>query len=170
MRNHVTVVPSDRLIIVDGAPLVFDFAAPSTLRALQWHDDAGTVEWTDDYPWTLDPDAYADEVAPWVALWEAEKVRREQEAADNAAQEELEYNSPEARARRLRDERDKRLRDTDYLLAADYPLGGAQRVAVMAYRQALRDITDQPGFPWLGGGEDDAECPWPVPPNLKTTD
>ena len=170
MRTHVTVVPSDRLIIVDGVPLQFDFASPPTLRALQWHDGGGHMEWTADYPWPLDADAYAEEVAPWVVLWEAENARREQEAADKAAQEELAYNSPEARAERLRAERDTRLRATDYLLAADYPLGGAQRVAVMAYRQELRDITDLPGFPWLGGGDDDPECPWPVPPNLKTMD
>ena len=166
MRNHVTVVPSDRLIIVDGVPLQCDFAAPSALRALQWRDGGGHMEWTDDYPWTLDADAYDEEVAPWVALWEAEQARREQEAADRAAQEALEYNSPDARAARLRAERDRRLRDTDYLLSADYPLGGAQRVAVMAYRQALRDLTGQPGFPWLGGGEDDPACPWPEAPTL----
>jgi hypothetical protein len=29
-----------------------------------------------------------------------------------------------------------------------------------AYRQALRDITDQPGFPW--NGPDDPACPWPT--------
>ena len=39
-----------------------------------------------------------------------------------------------------------------------------QYQAWQAYRQALRDLPEQPGFPWLGGGEDDLSCPWPVEP------
>ena len=34
MRTHVTVVPSDRLIIVDGTPLQFGFTAPANLHAV----------------------------------------------------------------------------------------------------------------------------------------
>lgn len=166
MHNHVTVVPSDRLIIVDGAPLQFDFAAPANLHALQWRDGSGQMEWADDYPWTLNAAAYAEEVAPYVALWEAEKARREQDAAAEARREQQARDSSEARAARLRKERDKRLNATDYLLAADYPLSGPDRLKVMAYRQALRDITEQPGFPWHGGDEDDDACPWPQAPQL----
>ena len=48
MRTHVTVVPSDRLIIVDGTPLQFGFTAPANLHAVQWHEGRGEMEWTDD--------------------------------------------------------------------------------------------------------------------------
>lgn len=41
MRQDVTVIPGDRIIIVDGAPLWFAFEAPANLHALQWHDGAG---------------------------------------------------------------------------------------------------------------------------------
>lgn len=38
MRQHITVVPSDNLIIVDGVALCFTYAAPANLHALQWHE------------------------------------------------------------------------------------------------------------------------------------
>lgn len=61
----VTVVPEDKLIIVDGEPIVFDspFPAPSSLHALQWNGVGGHIEWTDDDNWTLEAEAYEEEVA-----------------------------------------------------------------------------------------------------------
>ena len=50
-------------------------------------------------------------------------------------------------ARDMRRERDKRISATDYLLMTDYPISDGDREAVKTYRQALRDITKQNGFP-----------------------
>ena len=61
----------------------------------------------------------------------------------------------------LRAVRAGKLTATDYLLAADYPITDAKRKKVVAYRQALRDLPEQPGAPWDGGGE---LTPWPVKP------
>lgn len=36
--------------------------------------------------------------------------------------------------------------------------------AWLTYRQALRDLPQQPGFPWAG--PDDPECPWPEEPKV----
>ena len=58
----------------------------------------------------------------------------------------------------LRQEREWRIRATDYLAMPDYPLTDEQRAEVMAYRQALRDLPAQEGAPWDGGGE---ATPWP---------
>ena len=80
MKQHVTVIPSDNLVIVDGVPLVFGFAAPANLHALQWHDGAGEMEWTDDINHPLTTQDYDADVAPFVTLWEAEKARLEEEA------------------------------------------------------------------------------------------
>ena len=80
MKQHVTVIPSDQLIAVDGVPLWFGFAAPANLHALQWHDGAGEMEWTDDLNHPLTPADYAEDVAPFVTLWEAEKARLDAEA------------------------------------------------------------------------------------------
>ena len=158
---NVTVVPADRLIIVDGEALRFDFPAPVNLRALQW-DGAlrtGHVEFTDDYNQSLDATLYAEEVAPFAALHKAEKARLSTEAETAEAARFAEYNSENARFIRLRAARDARVADTDYLVMPDYPLDNADIVTVRAYRQALRDLPQQDGAPWDGGGE---ETPWPV--------
>ena len=89
--------------------------------------------------------------AAWRAICEAEAA--EAHAAWLA--------SPETEAERfemLRRGRDAKLAATDYLVAPDYPLTDAERAAVTAYRQALRDLPAQEGAPWAGGGE---ATPWP---------
>lgn len=47
----------------------------------------------------------------------------------------------------VRGNRDSKLSETDYLLASDYPISKENLDEVKAYRQALRDITEQTGFP-----------------------
>lgn len=62
-------------------------------------------------------------------------------------------------AARVRAERDRRIAETDYLVMSDYPLSQEKLEEIKVYRQALRDLPQQPGFPW--GGPDDPECTWP---------
>lgn len=152
---RVTVVPADRLVIVDGLALTFDFNAPERMHALQWDGKQGHIEWlgSGDEPPHNEPlaaDSYAGQVAPYVELWKEEKARL------------AEYNNEEARFERLRSERDQRLAATDYLLMPDYPLSDDQRTILQVYRQALRDLPSQEGAPWDGGAED---TPWPEIPN-----
>lgn len=163
---RVTVVPADRLVIVDGQALTFDFNAPGRMHALQWDGLQGHIEWRgsgDEPPHNevLDADSYADLVAPYVKAWEEEKARQEQVASEAEAARLAEYNSEEARFERLRAERDSRLSATDYLLMQDYPLDNTLKEAVRLYRQALRDLPSQEGAPWDGGGE---KTPWPEAP------
>ena len=85
--SRVTVVPADRLVIVDGQALTFEFSAPERMHALQWDGKQGHIEWlgSGDEPPYNDPlaaDSYAGQVAPYVELWEEEKARLEQAAAD----------------------------------------------------------------------------------------
>ena len=164
---RVTVVPADRLVIVDGQALTFDFNAPKRMHALQWDGKQGHIEWlgSGDEPPHNEPlaaDSYAGQVAPYVELWKEEKARLEQAAAEAEAARLAEYNSEEARFERLRSERDQRLAATDYLLMPDYPLSDDQRTILQVYRQALRDLPSQEGAPWDGGAED---TPWPEIPN-----
>lgn len=65
----------------------------------------------------------------------------------------------------VRAERNKRITATDYLVMPDYPLDTDKLEEIKAYRQALRDIPQQLGFPW--NGPDDPACPWPVIPTLN---
>lgn len=67
----------------------------------------------------------------------------------------------EEKAATIRVERDRRIAVTDYLLAVDYPISAEKLELVKAYRQALRDIPQQDGFPW-SGEIDDPAIPWPV--------
>lgn len=99
MKTHVTVIPSDGIISVDGEVLFLDGIKTETFHALQWHDGAGHVEPGDGLPnEELAADDYEGRVAPYVALWEEEKRRLEAEAA--AAEEA--YNSLEnVKARKL---------------------------------------------------------------------
>lgn len=164
--SRVTVVPADRLVIVDGQALTFEFSAPERMHALQWDGKQGHIEWlgSGDEPPHNEPlaaDSYAGQVAPYVELWKEEKARLEQAAAEAEAARLAEYNSEAARFERLRSERDQRLAATDYLLMPDYPLSDDQRTILQVYRQALRDLPSQEGAPWDGGGE---ETPWPVMP------
>ena len=81
MYSHITVVPYDSVIIVDGEAIQFPFAAPDGMHALQWHEGAGHIEYTDDRPnRAVTTDDYASEVLPFTTLWESEKSRRAEEA------------------------------------------------------------------------------------------
>ena len=59
-------------------------------------------------------------------------------------------------ADRYRAQRDAMLISCDWTQLADVPLADERRAAWAQYRQALRDITSQPGFPW--------SIEWPVQP------
>lgn len=61
---------------------------------------------------------------------------------------------PVALAAQARAKRDALLSASDYYVMPDYP--GENLEAVRAYRQALRDLTKQPGFPF--------EINWPEKP------
>ena len=50
-------------------------------------------------------------------------------------------------ARNVRSIRDAKLLVTDYLVASDYPISSENLTDVKTYRQALRDIPEQAGFP-----------------------
>lgn len=48
----------------------------------------------------------------------------------------------------VRQERDTRLQETDFYTVLDYPITSENLNLVKEYRQKLRDITLQPGFPF----------------------
>lgn len=67
-------------------------------------------------------------------------------------------------ADRIRRERDEKLEETDFFVMPDYPSDPKDLEEVKTYRQALRDITKQSGFP--------KEVTWPELPSVfdKDTD
>ena len=59
-------------------------------------------------------------------------------------------------AAEARGKRDALLAETDFMMLPDYPLSEAKRQALTVYRQALRDVPVQSGFP--------RQIDWPVKP------
>lgn len=59
-------------------------------------------------------------------------------------------------AAQARSQRDALIGATDYLMATDYPLTDEKRQELTVYRQALRDVPEQSGFP--------TEIVWPTKP------
>ena len=58
----------------------------------------------------------------------------------------------------VRSQRNAKLSATDYLIVPDYPISPEDLEAVKVYRQALRDIPEQSGFP--------KNVQWPVEPQF----
>jgi hypothetical protein len=81
----------------------------------------------------------------WVVLWDILAKSTESIAEQD-----------EHRAAEVRDSRGSKLSATDWTQITDAPLTTEQRAAWSSYRQSLRDLTTQPGFPW--------EITWPVKP------
>ena len=50
-------------------------------------------------------------------------------------------------AQQIRAKRNSLLSQTDYLMMSDYPINDDNRKLIKEYRQALRDIPEQSGFP-----------------------
>lgn len=73
-----------------------------------------------------------------------------------AAQQEADYRArkDEEQAKAVRTDRNKRLADCDWTQLSDAPVDAAPWAT---YRQALRDVTSQAGFPW--------EITWPEEPS-----
>ena len=67
-------------------------------------------------------------------------------------------------AERIRRDRDEKLEETDFFVMPDYPSDPKDLEEVKTYRQALRDITKQSGFP--------KDVAWPELPSVfdKDTD
>ena len=59
-------------------------------------------------------------------------------------------------ASEARERRNALIAETDFLVMPDYPLDDERKAAILAYRQALRDVPEQAGFP--------RQIDWPVKP------
>lgn len=78
----------------------------------------------------------------WVLGWTVRPLTAEQQSAKQAQE-----------AAAVRAERTQKLKDSDWTQVADAPV---DKAAWATYRQALRDITAQSGFPW--------NIQWPIQP------
>jgi hypothetical protein len=79
----------------------------------------------------------------------------EDQPAKTAAEQEAEYKAMKdaEQATSVRQQRGEKLKDSDWTQVADAPV---DKAAWATYRQALRDVTGQEGFPWT--------ITWPTEP------
>lgn len=155
IKDTVSLLTEDKWIEVDGVTVEF----PNGFNLIPEHTNLWALHWKDgkgEYQFSNPPsnhffgaEEYDKFVAPYVEQWAAEKSRQE-------AEYEAEWNKLENVAARARAERDRLLGETDFMLMPDYPLPDAKRAAMTAYRQALRDVPAQSGFP--------RSIDWPVKP------
>jgi hypothetical protein len=54
----------------------------------------------------------------------------------------------EEQAKAVREQRNQKLKDSDWTQVLDAPFDQTTALELQTYRQGLRDITSQPGFPW----------------------
>jgi hypothetical protein len=75
-----------------------------------------------------------------------------------AAEQEAAYKAQKdaAQAESVRSQRNQLLKGSDWTQLDDTPFDNAKKIAWANYRQALRDIPDQAGFPW--------DIQWPSAP------
>lgn len=149
MSDRITVINNDNGtidIIVNGentADIPSDNLDPN-IHAIQWYGDHGEVEYndrneeiTDFSPFNqllLDRDAVIDSIV--------EEAIEEEPSEDEV----------------VRDERNELLEDTDWVVLRYLDQGDNVPLEWKEYRQALRDIPEQEGFP---GSVD-----WPVMPEF----
>lgn len=90
----------------------------------------------------------------WVWAWTIGPVFTDNEEA-TAAEQEAAYvqRIDDEQATAVRADRDKRLADTDWTQVSDAPVDAS---AWATYRQSLRDVPSQNGFPW--------DVTWPEKP------
>ena len=77
--------------------------------------------------------------------WQVVDMTEEEKAAADARQSDI-----------VRENRYIKLALTDWAVLPDVQISEARKQQFLSYRQQLRDITDQPGFPW--------EIVWPEQP------
>lgn len=132
------------VLLLDGAPQNYTLkegerlisAKPPTYKLYAGSGGFVVPAWDSDHSaWT--EGATAEELAAWVA----------------------EYTRPaEELAAEARTQRDKLLAETDWTQVLDSPIDAATREAYRVYRQALRDLPEQEGFP--------ADITWPELPSV----
>ena len=87
MKEHVTVIPADGIVIVDGVALPCVFTPHiENLHAIQWHKGSGEIEINDGgFMSNRKITSYETDVQPYVAVWQAafDAMKGEEPAVEN---------------------------------------------------------------------------------------
>ena len=146
---RMTIIRDMGLVHVDGNGFdELDMSdVPVDVHALQWYGSSGEIEYKDGKG-----NAEITGLPVWADLAKAKKDAKDAEVAAEVAAAEAYANSTEGKAEAARSQRDRLIAETDWWASSDLTMTKAQ----IDYRQALRDITSQTGFP--------ESITWPVKP------
>lgn len=189
MSYTVQVFPEDKTIALNGIALIFDepFPHEENLYYLTYqgdqHTGGGVIQFKDDYDMLITPAMFDEEIAPYIALWQEERAKRDKAEKEGQLEAERQRNNPEFLFIRLRMERTRHMQEYDNAISQ---LSRMERLAKTDeekqkvndlqkqwddYAQALCDLPDKEGAPW-DGGESEGQpnsVPWPqMPPQPKT--
>lgn len=74
----ITIIPADKVVIVDGRTLILDIESLEGIQAIQWLGDSGWIEYADGRPnQMLTSDDFNQAVKPWLDLYQAEMARQD---------------------------------------------------------------------------------------------
>jgi hypothetical protein len=99
--------------------------------------NATQPELTDTQVLEEDPPVFSNEDQRWTQVWRVRDMTAEEVANRNDAQ-----------AANIRAQRDTKLAETDWIVIKNLELNANIPGAWEVYRQALRDVPTQSGFPW----------------------
>jgi len=142
MSDRITIINNDDGtvdVMVNGENVenVPTTNLDSTIHAVQWYGDHGEVEYNDHNEEITD----FSEFDAIVADRQVEINRRDEEEIQKALD-----NEPSEEEKDL-SQRDALLEDTDWIVIKYLDIGDPVPQEWSDYRQALRDITEQAGFP-----------------------
>ncbi|SHN66906.1 DUF4376 domain-containing protein [Desulfovibrio litoralis] len=125
---NITVIPSDKIIIVDGEALYFDYKANPNVHAIQYADGKGWIEFKNKPNEPIETEEeYKNDVEEFLILWQAEKARINEELAKLEAERNKPLTLLEARNKAydlIKQARDNRMNNggivwNDYLVSCD---------------------------------------------------
>ena len=109
------------------------------------YDFSSPVDERGRYEKFVEVDPVKNENGVWIQTWSKISMTNEEKNAVDENQKIIE-----------RYERTRKLKDTDWTIGNDSPLSEAKKEQFRLYRQQLRDVPSQPGFPW--------NITWPTSP------
>lgn len=130
----VSIIPEDRVVVVNNFSLTLDtlpMSIPEDVHALQWDETSGWVELKN----------VTSEQIVELPSWAGDCIAAHAIMAASADSDATAEIAPEDTIRHLRN---NLLRASDWTQLADAPI---DTTAWSAYRQALRDVPAQAGFP-----------------------
>ena len=98
--------------------------------------------------WSVDEAKFVDSVDEFANVQkDVISLERLISALEFYGYEKGELKTDEDYAKEAREQRDLLLDKSDYLAMPDYPISEEKKSAILSYRQSLRDISKQSGFP-----------------------